>query len=77
MSDVDRMLWITQEIQRDMEADTARREGQAFTGANVAAALGELAGTIAGLAGVVERLVLMLPPDAAEPGHGEGGGDRG
>lgn len=68
------LLWVAQEVQRDLEADMNRREGQEFNGRNVAEALGELSGTVAGLAGVVERLVLLLPDEPAPvPQTGLGG----
>lgn len=48
---------ITQEIARDCEADTDRREGQEFTGRNVAAALGEISAMIAVLSQVVGEIL--------------------
>jgi hypothetical protein len=52
-----RSLEIVREIQHDMELDTMKWEGAAVTGANIAEMLGEIRGTIAGLAGVVERVL--------------------
>lgn len=48
---------VMQMIQQDVESDTARREGQAFTGANVAAALGEIAAQVQAVARAVELLL--------------------
>lgn len=52
-----RLLSITREIAQDCKDDTDRREGEAFTGANVAAALGETSAMIAVLANIVEEVL--------------------
>lgn len=48
---------VMQTIQTDVEADTARREGQALTGHNVAVALGEIAAQVGATARAVELLL--------------------
>jgi hypothetical protein len=52
-----RALQVVEQIQQDMEADTNRWEGAAFTGRNVSEMFGEIRGTIAGLAHVVEKIL--------------------
>ena len=42
-------------IARDCEEDTRMREGQAFTGQNVAAALGEICAQIAAIAEILAQ----------------------
>lgn len=54
---------ILKMIVDDMAADTERREGLPFDGRTVAAALGEISATIAGLAEIVATL---LPTEEAE-----------
>lgn len=48
---------ILTEIQSDMEADTEKWEGKPLTGQNVAEMMGEVRGTIHGLAGVILRML--------------------
>lgn len=53
----DRAIQVMQIIQSDVEADTNRREGLPLTGANVAAALGEICAQVGALARGVELLL--------------------
>lgn len=55
-----RVLEVLAEIKTDLETDTAKWEGAALTGANVAVMLGEIRGTIHGLAGVVAKIAEEL-----------------
>lgn len=52
---------IIAEIQADCENDVQKMEGKPFTGAEVAAIIGETLGLIHGLAGVVEKLLEEFP----------------
>lgn len=52
-----RALEIVRDIQTDMASDVDRHGGAPFTGKTLATIHGELAATIAGLAGVVERML--------------------
>lgn len=52
-----RALQIVREIQTDLEADVLRHDGEVISGRTLGTIHGELAGTIAGLAGVVERML--------------------
>lgn len=66
MASRERMIWVVQEIQRDMLIDTHRREGQPLTGHNVAVALGELSATCSALAQILETM-LKGEVDGPEP----------
>lgn len=52
-----RALEIVRMIQTDMAADVEKMEGAPFNGRSLALIHAELAATIAGLAGVVERML--------------------
>ncbi len=52
-----RALEIVREIQTDMAADVVNHDGDPFNGRTLATIHAELAATIAGLAGVIEKIL--------------------
>lgn len=52
-----RALEIVRDIQTDLAADVERHEVEVITGLTLGTIHGELAGSIAGLAGVVEKML--------------------